>query len=386
MRFPRAEHEPGSTVNFTAPERTNEPETEPSPYGAPNAEPVPEWPAARDVWKGAWELHYIGFGMLFLLLAIWSILALIRARNTTLLVTRRFCYAVNCLLVTFGITRALAMFLYPYELVDNAGGTPVVLERILFGIGFPCLIAGFTLIHYAFLEAAKVTFSKRRIQSLRFILGVIGVHVVLVLVAEIVTSYVKNTSVLVIICMMYFIVCALAVSASVFYSGFHVMKESKTHRRTLKRISVRSTAVAKGDKTASVKYSNKESNTNKVARVTMATACLGVACAAIQIYAMAAVFKVRAEGPKHPDPWPWWVYITMFRLIELGLAVTMAYTVSQPKKGDTRIHEFLHCCTSVHMNRKDTFTDSGPTLTDTAVRCTQKDSTDDQNQHDHVYV
>jgi hypothetical protein len=364
MRFPRAESE--ATAEFT----TSTPEPE-SNKAAPNAEPVPEWPAAKDEWQGAWEVHYIGFGVLFLLLAVWSILAIIRARTTPLLVTRRFCYAVNCLLIIFGITRALALFLYPYELVDNAGGTPVVLQRLLFGIGFPCLIAGFTLIHYAFLEAAKVTFSKRRIQSLRFIFGVIGVHVTLVLVAEIVTSYVKNTSILVIICMMYFIICALAVSASVFYSGFHVMKESKTHRRTLKRISVRSA----GDKKTSVKYSNKESNTNKVARVTMATACLGVACAAIQIYAMAEVFKVRADGLVIPEPWPWWVYVTLFRLVELGLAATMAYTVSQPKKGETRIHEFVRCCASTHNERRDTFTDSGVTISnDTVMRYSVKNS------------
>ena len=374
MRFPRAEQEP-----TTEPEAGNS-EPEPGYNRPPNAEPVPEWPAAKDVWKGAWEVHYIGFGLLFLLLAIWSILALIRARNTQLLVTRRFCFAVNWLLVTFGITRALALFLYPYEMVDNAGGTPIVVERLLFGIGFPCLIAGFTLIHYAFLEAAKVSFSKRRIQSLKFILSVIGFHVILVLVAEIVTSYVDNTSALVIVCMLYFIICAFAVSASVFYSGFQVMKESKTHRRTLKRISVRSGNAGNGNKKASAKYSNKESNTNKVARVTMVTACLGVACGAIQIYAMAGVFKVRNEGFKYPDPWPWWVYVTMFRLIELGLAVTMAYTVSQPKKGETRIHEFLQCCSSEKYNaRRNTFTDSGLTVSD-ATKSATKDSSEEPNQ------
>ena len=378
MRFPRAEGEPDS--NGTAEPKVKS-EPEPEYYRPPNAEPVPEWPAAKDVWKGAWELHYIGFGLLFLMIAVWSILALIRARNTQLLVTRRFCYAVNCLLIVFGITRALALFLYPYELVDNAGGTPVVLERLLFGIGFPCLIAGFTLIHYAFLEAAKVTFAKRKIQKLRFILGVIAIHVTLVLTAEIITSYVENTSVLVIICMLYFVICALAVSASVFYSGFHVIKESKTHRRTLKRISVRSGAVSNGSKKGTTKYSNKESNTNKVARVTMVTACLGVACAAVQIYAMAEVFKVRARGAEIPEPWPWWSYVTIFRLIELGLAGTMAYTVSQPKKGGTSLNEMMRCCSSMQENKR-TFTDSGLTVSESTSRGIQRDSTtEDQNQY-----
>ncbi|XP_028393649.1 proline-rich transmembrane protein 4-like [Dendronephthya gigantea] len=380
MRFPRAEGEPESNVMYHNKSGGNNNDSngvpEPEYKPAPNAEPVPEWPAAKEEWNGAWEAHYIGFGVLFLLLAAWSIMALIRARNTPLLVTRRFCYAINCLLISFGITRALALFLYPYEMVDNANGTPVVLQRLLFGIGYPCLIAGFTLIHYAFLEAAKVSFSKKRIQSLRFIIGVIAVHVTLVLVAEIVTSYVNNTSILVIICMLYFIVCSLAVSASVFYSGFHVIKESKTHRRTLKRISVRSNGI---DKKASTKVSNKESNTNKVARVTMVTACLGVACAALQIYAMAGVFEIRSKGAGDPPkPWPWWVYVTLFRLVELGLASTMAYTVSQPKKnGSSNIQSIMRCCAAQHQ-RRETFTDSGMTLSETAVRF-PKDSCEERN-------
>lgn len=370
MRFPRSEPETTATM----PKKNSSPEPEPEYHRPPNAEPVPEWPAAKEEWKGAWELHFIGFGILFLLLAVWSILALIRSRNTPLLVTRRFCYAVNCLLIIFGITRALALFLYPYEMVDNTGGMPLVLQRLLFGIGFPCLIAGFTLIHYAFLEAAKVSFSTRRIQSIRFILGVIGVHFILVLVAEIVTSYVEKTNVLVIICMLYFIICALAVSVSVFYSGLRVMNESKTHRKTLKRISVRDSGSDKKKNKASAEYSNKQSNTNKVARVTMVTACLGVACAAAQIYAMTGVFKVRSGKLEIPDPWPWWAYMTVFRLIELGLAATMAYTVSQPKKGNSTVQEFLQCCSSARSPRRDTFTDSAHTVSENTVsKCNSRD-------------
>lgn len=362
--MPRAEPE-------GEPERTQstpEPRAEPKNNYAPNAEPVPEWPAAKEEWHGAWELHYIGFGILFLLIVIWSILALLRARKTPLLVTRRFCFAVNFLLIVFGTTRALSLFLYPYEMVDYAGGTPVVIQRLLFGLGFPCLTAGFTLIHFAFLEAAKVSYGSRRIQNLKFIIGVIALHFSLVLVAEIVTSYVPNTSVLVIVCMMYFIICALLVSASVLYSGTNVVRQSKTHRRTMKRISIRanstnSTVHDKRSTSNAAKYANKESNTDKVARVTMVTAGLGIVCAALQIYAMVGVFKVRngSGSLSAPKPWAWWIYQTVFRLIELGLAGTMAYTVSQPKKGHGLNLHHLVCCGLKTRKRAETFTDSGLT-------------------------
>lgn len=341
-----------------------EPPPEPAANYAPNAEPVPAWPAAKHEWEGAWELHWIGFGLAFLLLALWSVLALIRARKTPLLITRRFCYAINFLLILLGITRALALFLYPYEIVDNAGGTPVVLERILFGIGFPCITAGFTLIHFAFLEAAKVSLSSRRIQSLRFIIGVISVHFALVIISEIVTSYVSDISVLVIICMLYFIVSAFAVSASVFISGYRLVTQAKTHRRTMRRISARASAGAGYNSTTPPPYCNKESNTSKVMRVTLVTAFLGITCAALQIYAMAGIFKVRASGIMElPDPWPWWSYQTAFRMIELGLAGTMAYTVSQPKKKHERM--FSQICLfgpCAHPKREDNFTDSGLTM------------------------
>lgn len=331
---------------------------------AANAEPVPEWPAAQNVWQWAWELHYIGFGVAFLFLVLWAVLAFLRARKTPLLLTRRFCYAINFLLILFGTTRAFALFLYPYEVVDHAGGTPVVIERILFGIGFPCLTAGFTLIHYAFLEVAKVRFSSRRIQNMRFIIGVIALHFILVIIAEIVTSFVLNTSILMVICMLYFIVCTLAVSMSVFYSGFKLVRQSKKHRRTLRRISLKSGNNATLPKGKTSPYSNKESNTAKVMRVTMVTAILGVTLACLQVYAMVDIFKVRANGIIVPAPWPWWSYQTVFRLVELGLACTMAYTVSQPKKKHERV--FLGCCPLPMRSRAETFSDSGHTLSDSA--------------------
>ncbi|KAL9976225.1 hypothetical protein ACROYT_G013497 [Oculina patagonica] len=47
----------------------------------PLAEPVPDWDEARELWGIAWEIHWIGFGLAFSVLAIASLIALVQANK-----------------------------------------------------------------------------------------------------------------------------------------------------------------------------------------------------------------------------------------------------------------------------------------------------------------
>ena len=40
------------------------------PTTAAVAEPGPDWPIAKKIWGLAWELHWVGFGILFGLVAV----------------------------------------------------------------------------------------------------------------------------------------------------------------------------------------------------------------------------------------------------------------------------------------------------------------------------
>lgn len=70
----------------------------------PNPEPLPDWDLALRDWKYLWELHYIGFGVLFFGVAVFSCICVVkikhRARGMTL---ANYFLAVCLMLMTFSV-------------------------------------------------------------------------------------------------------------------------------------------------------------------------------------------------------------------------------------------------------------------------------------------
>ena len=50
---------------------------------APDAELGPNWPVAKQLWGIAWEFHWTGFGVLFIISSVRSFIALAQVRTPT---------------------------------------------------------------------------------------------------------------------------------------------------------------------------------------------------------------------------------------------------------------------------------------------------------------
>ena len=151
--------EPESTQASTAePSSSAEPSVPPA-----NPEPLPDWDIALEEWKGLWELHFVGFGLLFLAMSLFSCFCVVRikrrSKGMTLgkLLPRSFvwcwCCSVSqerCSLRSILTNRTRFLHL------------PVLAVRILFAIGYPCLTSALSLIHFAFLEVNKLRLISRR--------------------------------------------------------------------------------------------------------------------------------------------------------------------------------------------------------------------------------
>ena len=160
----------------------------PSQYTVPDAEPGPDWPVAKQLWGIAWEFHWAGFGVLFGSLALRSFFALIQVKTRQGFGRKPLFIAINSLLLLLGATRTLFFFLDPYSSGDNVVRSPAWLATLLFGMTFPCLMSSFCLIHLAFLEVAKIQIGSKKLQSVRFLGGIIAIHFVVVITAETTTA------------------------------------------------------------------------------------------------------------------------------------------------------------------------------------------------------
>ena len=297
---------------------------------AADAEPGPYWPVAKQLWGIAWEFHWAGFGVLFSALALRSLVALARVNRRQGFGRKPLFIAINALLFTLGTTRGLCLFLDPYSSGDNGVKCPSWLARLLFGVTFPCLASSFCLIHLAFLEVAKIRVGPKKLQSARFVGGIITVHFALEITAAITTAVNPDLAIYLIICQSFFTLWGILLSASFIYSGSKVIIRAGRLRKQLETTEL-------GERAARESGKRSKERTIKVTRITFATSILGFACCGLQMYSMVGVYGLYSKTV-NPSPWPWWVFQSCFRLVELSMACTIAYSVTQRSEPQNNVN------------------------------------------------
>lgn len=316
------------------------------------AEPFPEWRPALQTWKWAWGLHWIGFGMLFTALALYSLLSLIQIAKIKSKKKRgHLAMAITSLLLILGATRALFLFINPYESkqCNLFPRCPVMLSRILFGIALPCITASFSLVHLAFLQVTKLKLYPEKLQSTKFLSCLISLHFGLAIITEVMLSVFADMKTLSIVCQSFFIVFNLTLSVSFMYSGTKIVTyvtRNHTHVSRLGQKSMRSRNCSDANKR---QYSSSQCyrpNVSKLVKITYITVLLGFASCALQLYSIFHVHKMyKEEKMAPPEPWPWLIFQSLYRLVELATGCTLAYVSS--RQASRKIHllmRYFVCC------------------------------------------
>ncbi|CAB4009703.1 Hypothetical predicted protein [Paramuricea clavata] len=263
-------------------------------------------------WQLTYEVHYVSFGMAFLLLAGLCLRASIRARNTSFFAKSRVHYAVNTVFVIFSTSRALILLLHRY--VNEEAIQSSLVERFLFNIGFPCLITAYTRTCYHCQEWLK--------DHARLVFCLVASQFYLFIAADILKTMVSydervilNIDHVLIFCSFLCGLCAIIVYAKIFCSDSSVdIIEGQD-----------------GGTEANVNDMNKTRSSNTVPiRVTFAILCIGISCVVIKLCIMAEILKVW-HGDMDMESWDSLMYANILRMIELGNAAMMSY--------------FIHCTT-----------------------------------------
>lgn len=322
-------------------------------------EPLPNWDQAKETWQWAWDLHWAGLGSLFALLALyalWSLfdLAARKHRRKPLLAM-----AISSLLLMFGSSRAAFLFINPYESKEcflPTSSCPVMLTRTLFGIALPCITASFFLVHLAFLQLSKLKLYPEKLQSVKFVSCVIAFHFALTLVTEILVSLYADWMEFSIVCETFFMLLSLILSVSFIYSGRIILKSVHESRLSVRRFGNLNNS---GD--------SPPPNVAKLVKITYITVFLGFSSVGLQLYSIFVVHNMySSESTIIPKPWPWLIFQSLFRLVDLGLGCTMAYV--NPRQASCRMRSrtkiFLKHCklitgSSLYMQNNQSSGDSG---------------------------
>ena len=331
-----------------------EPKNEPSPeIGEPEersfpfakVEPQVDLTLVTRAWWTAFKFHWIFFTICGVLLVLYNVYQLYKTYRWRKMQNRKYISIVQTLVILYGVTRTLALCLSPYELINNIPNrVPYVVTRLLFGCGFPCLFSGFTFVHKIFLDISKAQVISRNALGSEMVVIVLVVHFIAVMTSEIITSYVKGTGFLLVVCAVYYFAGCLWVGLSLLFSGRRVVQKTKKIRASLTEYK-QTGAKIMGEAFAGGKTKDRTTEaTSKVAKITAFAAIFGVLCAILYIYTLVWTIRTTTGDKSSPGHWTWLIVNTFLRLFELFLAATMSYAVGSSYQRGTHTKIFVTRC------------------------------------------
>ncbi|XP_012154181.2 uncharacterized protein LOC100883163 isoform X1 [Megachile rotundata] len=133
--------------------------------------------------KWIFLLHTYGFACLFFVLAFYTFLSILHLRS--LISSQPFMSTINMFLCILGASRAICLFIDPYNLKDIM---PKIIGSVIWDIGFPCVMSAFSLIQLACLQLTQLKFGPEKIQKESCLSLVITAHFFSVIASDIVLA------------------------------------------------------------------------------------------------------------------------------------------------------------------------------------------------------
>lgn len=281
----------------------------------------PNWKVAKQEWKAAWHVHIYTFGSLFALLAIYLLICLLRLRHTIHLLNSYYFVAVNLLLFTFCLLRALFLLVDGY----NSNHTyHYLIGFLLFYLAFPCLTSAFALIFYAFLKTAKVYYLSSKFQCLPLLITVIVIHYLLPITAAILIGLFLTVKIFLSVCQIFFILWGLFLFLGYIYVYKRLHFAAEKRQKLL--LQLREAKIHMDN------YTIYKERLTLCLGVTVAlfSSIVGTFCSCLQVYS--ALYFLGIFPNELPRPWPWWGYQTAVCFFEFLFCIITTYISTLPFK------------------------------------------------------
>ncbi|XP_063443389.1 uncharacterized protein LOC134723767 [Mytilus trossulus] len=323
-------------------------------------------------YKWGWDFLVYLFGIMFLLLGSYNVFNIVRLIPMQHLFSRNYFVMLNILIAIIAILRGL------YLLIDaqNRNETfPIILNYFLYSTAFPCLTSAFSILFYALLLATKVQVLSTKIQKLTVLIGIIIFHFGLSIVTDIIVGLFARAQVLMLICQLFYIVWG-----TILFAGFlYIFTKLRTAAIRRSKISIhrghtdrftyqtRRTAIRRNVISVSSDYTSRKIkrgkkakyNLNTSVKITLIAAILGLVCVLLEIYGIFGVYKIQVDNHL-PEPWPYFSYQFLLRLVEFCMCFLMVYVTTQSVNFQRtswhdiveRVYETLGCICCTHQQNE----------------------------------
>ncbi|RZF35761.1 hypothetical protein LSTR_LSTR012059 [Laodelphax striatellus] len=132
---------------------------------------TPDWQSVQTDIRWIFLLHAYGFACSFFILAFYSFFSILNIRS--LITSRPFMSTINMFICFLGVSRAGSLFIDPYHLKDIM---PMILGNIIWDVGYPSIIAAFSLVQLAFLQLTQLRFGPELLRNKSCLSLIITAH------------------------------------------------------------------------------------------------------------------------------------------------------------------------------------------------------------------
>ncbi|GFO40489.1 proline-rich transmembrane protein 4-like [Plakobranchus ocellatus] len=329
-RGPKEEPE-GETQVEPEGEPEGEPGVEPKDaqgnFRFPSPEPGPEWDEAKQKWGLGWEIHIFGLGGAFGAVGVYILLSLIRLWRIQRLLSRGYFLSLNLLMLGLCATRAFYLL---YDSYNSEDTFPISVNYFLYSIAFPCLSAAFSVLLYALLKATNMQLVSPSVQRLPVLLFIIVIHFGLSLASDLLVGHFAGARILLFVCQIYYVMWGLFLFVGYAYIFRKLYAHAVKRQKNVIYSSTSTSLTFPSGSNGSLNFCKVRSRytLSAAVKVTFFTALCGLVTIGLELYAIGGVYNTFTW--KTPEPWPWFVYHTVLRVLELLMCLTMSYVASQP--------------------------------------------------------
>ncbi|XP_073974710.1 uncharacterized protein [Rhodnius prolixus] len=272
------------------------------------AAPQPERPEprTRHVLGIAWDIHVYLIATLFAILALCSLINIIRLTYFKHLLSQGYFLSVHGILLIIGCMRSFYLF---YDAYNINRTLPDSVSSLLLNMVFPLLTSAFAILFLFLLTAAEVKAMNNKIQKASFLAVFIILHLAVSFSVHLYANETPYSMLLPLICQCIFIIVCVGLGLAYLYlykslSQSCVQKGGHMYGSECERWSLA-----------------------HAVRVTLATAMLSLLMAAVHLYGMLGEYEVLAKD--RPQPWLWWGFQLSVRVIEVSMCALLAWAGMQ---------------------------------------------------------
>ncbi|XP_028391666.1 proline-rich transmembrane protein 4-like [Dendronephthya gigantea] len=277
-------------------------------------EPGPNWPEAKSSWGLAWPIHVYAFASIWTLAAIYFLFFFVqsiwRRSNEH---KRSPLIMLSLQLLIQALSRCFVLFLNPYA-SRSSNHAQLVITIAVWSLGTAGLTSAFGVLLLILLDATKLSLAPPKFQNIYVLIIITIANFAFVVVSDIIVAFHESANILLVLCQVTFALWGVVITVGYSMAAYRIRKN----------LTATFDGVESGPKTPGDPMRFKW-----LIIKCCVSSILGLCVFGMSLYAALFGESSVLSDTEFADSWPWWVFQTIFRILEILVTLLISVVALQ---------------------------------------------------------